>query len=467
MPIPFLHTPAGFVALVVLAAGCASVPRDAGFSSVEAQVADRAGLAVIDRPEEALLAERTVALLADGLVADEAVQLALLASPGLQAEFASLGIARADLLQAGLLSNPVVEAHIGYPLEDDHAPDLGFGLSMDVLDLLYRPLRRAVAASALDAEQLRVAGAALALASRVRVAYYDLQAAEAHAVLRRQVALASDAALEVAVRLREAGNIREVDLHAEQLAREQALTALDAAESGRLIRRERLQVLLGVDPEEWSVDDRLPDPDPLPTDSAAFTEAVLTASLTLAAGRQEIETLGRQLRATNASALVPALSVGAEAVREGGWEAGPVVALPVPVFDRGQARKAMAAAHLRRRQARYLEQAAQVRAEARIAREALRLAHETASRYREIILPIAGQVTAETQQLYNAMQVGVFQLLDARRQEIEAGTAYLDALHAYHLASTRYNLLLQGGASEAGASTSPSTVPVLPVTRIH
>lgn len=466
MPTPFLRTPAGFAVLAVLAAGCASVPRDAGFSDVEARVADRAGLAVLDRPDQALLATRAGALLADGLAADEAVQLALLANPGLQAEFASLGIARADLLQAGLPSNPVVDGHIGFALEDDHAPDLGFGLSLDVLDFLYRPLRRAVAASAMDAEQLRVAGAALTLAGRVRVAYFDLQAAAAQAGLRRQVAQAADVSLTVATRLREAGNIREVDLHAEQLAREQAMMALAAAESDRLIRRERLQALLGVDHEDWRVDDRLPDPDPLPADSLAFPDAVLASSLALATGRQEIETLGRQLRATNATALVPALSVGAEAVREGEWETGPAVALPVPVFDRGQARKAMAVAQLRRRQARYLEQAAQVRAEARIAREALRLAHEQATRYRPIILPLASQVTAQTQQLYNAMQVGVFQLLDARRQEIEAGAAYLDALHAYHLARTRYDLLLQGGALEA-TPASPAAVPVPSSTPIH
>jgi outer membrane protein, heavy metal efflux system len=466
MPIPFHRTPAAFAVLVVLAAGCASVPRDAGFSEVEAHVADRADLAVLDRPDEVLLAERAAALLVDGLAVDEAVQLALLANPGLQAEFASLGIARADLLQAGLPSNPVVDSHIGYALENDHAPDLVFGLSLNVLDFLYLPLRRAVAASALDAEQLRVAGAALTLAGRVRVAYHDLQAAEAHAGLRRQVALAADASLDVATRLREAGNIREVDLHAEQLAREQARLDLHAAESDRLIRREQLQTLLGIDRDEWTVDDRLPDPEPLPADSVAFTDVVLAASLSLAAGRQEIETLGRELRATNASVLVPALSVGAEAEREGEWEAGPAVALPVPVFDRGQARKAKAIAQLHRRQARYLDQAAQVRAEASIARETLRLAHDRTTRYRTIILPLASQVTAETQQLYNAMQVGVFQLLDARRREIEAGAAYLDALYAYHLARTRFDLLLQGVALEA-ASATPAAVPVPSSTPIH
>ena len=43
----------------------------------------------------------------DGLTSEEAVAIALWNSPSFQATLADLGIARADLVEAGLLRNPV------------------------------------------------------------------------------------------------------------------------------------------------------------------------------------------------------------------------------------------------------------------------------------------------------------------------------------------------------------------------
>src|SRR5687767_9049147 len=42
----------------------------------------------------------------DGVTEDEAVAIALWNNPALQAEMTALGLARADVIQAGLLANP-------------------------------------------------------------------------------------------------------------------------------------------------------------------------------------------------------------------------------------------------------------------------------------------------------------------------------------------------------------------------
>ena len=59
-------------------------------------------------------------------------------------------------------------------------------------------------------------------------------------------------------------------------------------------------------------------------------------------------------------------------------------------------------------------------------------------------MPLSSQISLETQEQYNAMQVGVFQLLVARQQEIQAGRQYIDALLAYWLSRSDYEALLQG-----------------------
>ena len=56
------------------------------------------------------------ALLQDTLTVDGAVQVALLNNRNLQALYAELGVAQADLVQAGLLRNPVFDGLVMLPL---------------------------------------------------------------------------------------------------------------------------------------------------------------------------------------------------------------------------------------------------------------------------------------------------------------------------------------------------------------
>ncbi|QLH35699.1 MAG: hypothetical protein HWD61_05805 [Parachlamydiaceae bacterium] len=56
-------------------------------------------------------------LLSQELSVDQAVQIALLNNPKIQAAFEEIGVARADLIQAGLLSNPLFEGIVRFPLQ--------------------------------------------------------------------------------------------------------------------------------------------------------------------------------------------------------------------------------------------------------------------------------------------------------------------------------------------------------------
>lgn len=95
---------------ILLLAGCASFTPDAGFDSVKTSVEERAGMAPRwvrnerDAGEVREAVQRT--LTAGPLTADAAVQIALMNNPGLQATYGDVGIAEADLVQAGRLANP-------------------------------------------------------------------------------------------------------------------------------------------------------------------------------------------------------------------------------------------------------------------------------------------------------------------------------------------------------------------------
>ena len=94
---------------VAILAGCASFSPDGGFSTVEQAAKDRLGKEVRwarTAADQDGIDQRVGELLAKPLSADDAVQIALLNNRGLQASFQDLGIAEAEVAQAGRVPNP-------------------------------------------------------------------------------------------------------------------------------------------------------------------------------------------------------------------------------------------------------------------------------------------------------------------------------------------------------------------------
>jgi cobalt-zinc-cadmium efflux system outer membrane protein len=136
--------------------------------------------------------------------------------------------------------------------------------------------------------------------------------------------------------------------------------------------------------------------------------------------------------------------VSAEREPKGEWATGPSLALPIPLFNQGQPQVARAAAELRRLRQQYLATEVTLRSRVRAAHAAVQAARRRAEDYHKLVLPARQQVLDQTQLQYNAMQVGAFELLAARQQQIEAGESYVRALRDYWVARTELDRLLQG-----------------------
>ncbi len=88
--------------------GCATFSGDGGFGTVERVAGERLHKDVKwprDDGEREGIRFAVKELLASPLSADNAVQVALLNNPGLQATYSELGIAEADLVQAGRMTS--------------------------------------------------------------------------------------------------------------------------------------------------------------------------------------------------------------------------------------------------------------------------------------------------------------------------------------------------------------------------
>jgi len=429
----------GWVCLSLLGlTGCASVNLSAGVPEVRAAVEERYAAKLVwnrgtelDKEAE----EKLRALRQKKLTADDAVQIAMLNNRDLQAIYTELGLAQADLVQAGLFRNPILDAAVLFPLSGVR-PDIQLSVVVSFLDALYVPLRKRVAGAQFEEAKLRVTGAVLDFAVQVRTAFYEHQANEQMLELRQSIVQALTASFEVSRRLHEAGNITDLDLARDRAQAETSKLALRSAEVTARQSREQLNSLMGAwgEDTEWTVDGHLPEIPSQPSPVKGIERAALSRSIDLSHARQRIIAVGQQLGYERATALIPAMDLGVEGEREEGWKVGPVLSVPIPLFDQGQARVGRAVAELRRARQEYYALAVRVRATARAVQERMLGAQDRALYYRDILLPLRERIVNESQLQYNAMQIGIFQLLREREQQIETGVAYVEALREYWLA---------------------------------
>jgi cobalt-zinc-cadmium efflux system outer membrane protein len=178
----------------------------------------------------------------------------------------------------------------------------------------------------------------------------------------------------------------------------------------------------------------------------------------------EFESMAQSLGVARATGLVPELNVAGHYEREidGTSSFGPSVEFALPIFSQGQPAMARAESLLRQRQQRYMALAVDIRSEVREARDRLMAARGRAEYYRNVVLPRRHVITQKTQLQYNAMQAGVFVLLQTRQAEIDAGREYIEALKDYWMARSELERAVGGSLASnipAGASTQPATAP--------
>lgn len=434
-------------ALALVVAGCTTVRGDAGFDDVRSAVRGRIGKDVAWSGDDAEVARAVDALLARPLTADAAVQVALLENRALRARYAELGIAQAELVQAGLLANPVLDAAVRWPAAGGRA-EIDASLVTDFLRILFLPLRVKVASANVEAAKSEVAAAVLEHAGETRTAFVELQTAAQLVEMWEQVVRSTGGSYAAARALREAGNIPELDLGRERALHDRARLDLADAHLALADARERVTVLMGVWGERpaWTFETRLPDVPKETAELADLESRAVSASLDLARVRHRIEATALGLGLTETSRLFSGeLNAGPTAEREeGGWEVGPSVSVPLPLFDQGQGRVAEAQARLRRELDAYYALAVEVRSAARAAAQSFLSARSKAVYLRDEVIPLQTRLVDEAQLQYNAMQIGVFELLQEKERQIQAGQRAVEALREYWLARADLQQLMDG-----------------------
>src|SRR5216683_6102590 len=88
--------------------------------------------------------------------------------------------------------------------------------------------------------------------------------------------------------------------------------------------------------------------------------------------------------------------------------------------------------------------AVNIRSFARLQQAKLLTARQTALYYANTVVPQSQRLLDAAERQYNVMQLGVFQLLQAKEREIRASLDYVTALTAYWRERTRLAQILNG-----------------------
>ena len=383
-------------------------------------------------------------LLARPLTAESAAEVALLNNHGVRAEVEELGIAEGRLAQSRRLPNPTVEGAMRF--EGEGRPELEVGAMIDLTDLLLLASRSGAARAEVDAAKLSAIGSILDLSYDTRRAFYAYQAAAELLELRRTVLRSFDASADLASRLREAGNVTELDLASQRSLFEEARFELQEAEVGFTAARERLNALMGLwgKGTNWQAASRLPDVPAAELELEKLESAAVDRSLDLAIAKSRFAGAAKRANLARAQGFLPELKAGVSAERQEEWSVGPAIEVEVPLFYQGQGEVAVAKAQMRQQQEVYTDVAVTLRASARNAASRLAAKREAVLYYRKALLPLKQKIVEQTQLEYNAMLVGLFQLLQAKRDQVRSAAAYVDQHREYWIARTNAEQLLAG-----------------------
>lgn len=449
---------------------CANLEKGLGFSDVQKIVSERTENDIYwnqGTEEDKKVEEKINLLLKKELSAGDAVQVALLNNPNIQALYEDLNIAQAELVGAGLLSNPV------FDLESRFHKGGGVGLEVGIvqnfIDILYIPLRKKLAKASFEKVKLSVAGEIIDLTREVRSSFYRYQALEQQLALEKKIVSATDASYSIAKKLRTAGNITELSLSREKAFFEEAKISQRTIEVDVLKARERLNTLIGLWGKniDWKAEKKLQDPPKNEVEIHGLLKTALQNSIELGVSRQEIEGLGTSLDLSIPFGIFPESEIGISGEREsesGEWGFGPSFVIPLPIFNQGQPLKAAAKARLIKAIENYKATAIALRSQLRTSYASLLADKEKALYYKKIILPLNEKLVSESLLQYNAMQIGAFELLDSKREEISAARNYIDSLNNYWSSRTDLETILAGrmvtfDLSEANSSLNNEDSP--------
>jgi len=446
---------------VALLGGCASFSPDGGFNAIQSATRSHLQKDVIWSRDDASRSQtqaRIDALLAKPLSADDAVQIALLNNPGLQAAFNTLGIAEADRVAAQRLPNPgfsIGRLTRGSEVEWERS------LHLNLARLLTMPMRIEIEQRLFEQTRQTLVLEVLRLAADTRRAWVAAVASGQTAHYQQQAMEAAEAGAELARRMAQVGNWSKLKQAREHAFYADSALAVARAEQAKGQARERLVRLMGLDHGgRVQLPDRLPDlPAALPR-LPDIEQQAMDSRLDLQMVKLQTEALAKNLGLTRSTRFINVLELGIShnSSNQDPVQRGYEISFELPLFDWGQTRVVQAESRYRQALARARETAVNARSEVREAYAMQQGQYAVARHLRDEVVPLKQRISEENLLRYNGMLIGVFELLADARSQIASVNAAIEAQRDFWLADADLAMALVGKPDIRPASFARSTV---------
>ncbi len=462
---------------ILVLSGCASLSSDGNIADLQALTTGKTAGAAIDlsavqknRLQSSDLADALQkrhaavnALLVQPLTAESAIRIAMLNSPRMGEALTRLNISDAERVQAGRLPNP----HMAFAkLIDGQTREIERMFSFNLLGLLTLPWQAEFKNNQHELAKLAAAGEVVQLAADTKKAWFRAVAAAQSVTYLEDAKEAASAGAELAKRMAQVGNFSRLQQAQEQALLLDAALALARAQKTAVSERERLIRLLGLwgEQTQFTLPDRLPDLPKLAAEHADIEGAALRERLDVRSALAATDYTAKTLGFTKVTGFVSGLEIGlitkdksdmltGALDRTRGWE----LAVPIPLFDWGQAENARARSQYVQSVERVHDTAVQARSEVREAWYGYRSSHDIARQYLDRIVPLRQFMQAETQLRYNGMLVSSWDLLADMRVNIRTIVSTIEAQRDYWLAETDLQTAMTAGSpSGLGTSTASS-----------
>lgn len=412
----------------------------------------------------------------------DAVFTALRENRSLRADLEMIGQANADLVQAGLLSNPVINFMMMFPSGGGRSMLRSSALPMQPLaDLWLIPARTKLAKAQLQEAILRVADRAVETAAEAKKNYAEIQYAQrAVELIRANMELVEQSTSIIEIR-QASGQASQVEVNLSRIRHDRLRSDLLAKQAGLQEKKHALLAMMGH--AEASVDWRVEHEDEKTAPAEAppseerivllaseqrldlralqwTTEAALRRiklsrregwpelavgftferspaprSAGPSAGARAFDAaaggLERGLSGETAMPSLPRLSPRARPPRDIKYTLGPMIEMEVPIFDWNQAQTAKALHEYQQRLAEYDDLLQSVVRDVRQMLTRQAEAHDQLALYREVILPQVERNLELARQTYVAGMTDITIYLRAQEDVIDTRDKLAEFLREY------------------------------------
>lgn len=407
-----------FAALLVLS-GCSTLSQKEAFDSMNQMTATKGSgelTWIKSQKDEDAVRIQVESLLKEPLTEDNAVRITLINNRALQQTYEKIGIAQSDLVQAGLMSNPLLGYSVGH---SGSVSKSGVTLELAFLDLLWIPLRKELGGLAIEETKLSVGDEVLRSVRDAKKRYIDAQVAQELVRLSENVLKSHEASVQLAIRQYTAGNLSKRNLLKIQDEYSHARLELIRLNRENALAREALNKILGIYGEETYY---TLAKEPLllgikPIENGSLEGVAIAQRLDLAAAKKRVEYAAKEAGYTENTALLNEVTVELGSEKSTGESRinSVGVRIPLPIFDIGQARLSRTQSLYNQSVQHLVELAVNIRSEVREAYATTRYNYDIAHEYQDSIEK-NHDILEQTQLYYNGMLDGIYELLSDQRR---------------------------------------------------